>query len=675
MLKSRLIDYLKVVSAYMNDNLISIIRLIKYMFSYINFLKIMNLYYFLKIFAREWFFTTNHKKLGLNYLIFSSISGLFGTILATLIRLELAQPNSLIFANKANAYHVVVGMHAIIMVFFLVTPVVFGGFGNYFLPIQVGARDVAYPRLNNFSLWILPAGLITALRTLWEGMKISNKSTYYEQSINNYSDWININRTDNIALIYKNDVTFNDYNFNNESKNWLNLIDTNSSNNSLNYVDCNSLILNEDSILNFLPTLVVSSDLTNTMAGWTFTTPFSHSRYTGNPVDWAFASLLMSTISSILTLINLIVTWRYLRGRGSRYQKELFPIVLISIFISLRLLILVSPILNAGLFMLMADRHFNTAFFTVRAGGDILLFQHIFWFFGHPEVYILIMPAFGIVSTLIPYYVRKPVGSKLHMIYAMHAISSMGFVVWGHHMYLVGIDNKARILFFVITVMIALPASTKVCGWTASLINSTTFISTELLFAILFIGFFIVGGVTGSFCAHTGTDIILHDTYYIVGHFHIMLSGSLMAMLFAYIYFNFREFFGVSYNKIFSIFHLIFHGIGQLLTFIPMLWLGYAGMPRRIQDYPWGYAGWHSVSSLGHLIVLFGIIMFLITIILAIYFKRPAITNNNGLPFIAYKVNFLGLNKYYTRVNLFKKYINNHTKIKNYTNYFDIYKL
>ncbi len=675
MLKSRLIDYLKIVSAYMNDNLISIIRLVKYTFSYINFLKIMNLYYFLKIFAREWFFTTNHKKLGLNYLIFSSISGLFGTILATLIRLELAQPNSLIFANKANAYHVVVGMHAIIMVFFLVTPVVFGGFGNYFLPIQVGARDVAYPRLNNFSLWILPAGLITALRTLWEGMKISNKSTYYEQSINNYSDWININRTDNIALIYKNDVTFNDYNFNNESKNWLNLIDTNSSNNSLNYIDCSSLILNEDSILNFLPTLVVSSDLTNTMAGWTFTTPFSHSRYTGNPVDWAFASLLMSTISSILTLINLIVTWRYLRGRGSRYQKELFPIVLISIFISLRLLILVSPILNAGLFMLMADRHFNTAFFTVRAGGDILLFQHIFWFFGHPEVYILIMPAFGIVSTLIPYYVRKPVGSKLHMIYAMHAISSMGFVVWGHHMYLVGIDNKARILFFVITVMIALPASTKVCGWTASLINSTTFISTELLFSILFIGFFIVGGVTGSFCAHTGTDIILHDTYYIVGHFHIMLSGSLMAMLFAYIYFNFREFFGVSYNKIFSIFHLIFHGIGQLLTFIPMLWLGYAGMPRRIQDYPWGYAGWHSVSSLGHLIVLFGIIMFLITIILAIYFKRPAITNNNGLPFIAYKVNFLGLNKYYTRINLFKKYINNHTKIKNYTNYFDIYKL
>lgn len=607
---------------------------------------------FCKTFAREWLFTTNHKKLGLNYLLFASISGLFGTLLATLIRLELAQPNSLIFANKANAYHVVVGMHAIIMVFFLVTPIVFGGFGNYFLPIQVGARDVAYPRLNNFSLWILPAGLITALRTLWEGMKISNKSTYYEQNANNYSDWLKLNDEDDIYLIYSTDIIFDTYNYNLESKNWLNLIDNNTSNYYNFYNNCNNynhIILNENSLLNFLPTLVVSSDLTNTMAGWTFTTPFSHSRFTGNPVDWAFAALLLSTISSVLTLINLIITWRYLRGRGSRYQKELFPIVLISIFISLRLLIIVSPILNAGLFMLMADRHFNTAFFTVRAGGDILLFQHIFWFFGHPEVYILIMPAFGIVSTLIPYYVRKPVGSKLHMIYAMHAISSMGFVVWGHHMYLVGIDNKARILFFIITVMIALPASVKVCGWVASLINSTTFISTELLFAILFIGFFIVGGITGSFCAHTGTDIMLHDTYYIIGHFHIMLSGSLMAMLFAYIYFNFREFFNVSYNKLFSIFHLIFHGIGQLLTFLPMLWLGYAGMPRRIQDYPWGYAGWHSVASFGHTIVLLGIFSFLLTNSLAFYLKRPVFSNNNGFPFITFRLCHIILNINYTK--------------------------
>jgi heme/copper-type cytochrome/quinol oxidase subunit 1 len=158
------------------------------------------------------------------------------------------------------------------------------------------------------------------------------------------------------------------------------------------------------------------------------------------------------------------------------------------------------------------------------------------------------MPAFGIASTIIPYYVRKPIGSKMHMVYAMQAIASMGFVVWGHHMYLVGIDNKARILFFVVTVLIALPASVKVCGWVASLANSTTFLSIDLLFGICFVCLFVIGGVTGTFCAHAATDIILHDTYYVVGHFHVMLSGSLMVMLFGYIYFNFREFTGVYYS-------------------------------------------------------------------------------------------------------------------------------
>lgn len=393
------------------------------------------------------------------------------------------------------------------------------------------------------------------------------------------------------------------------------------------------------------------------MAGWTFTTPFSYSRFTGAPVDWAMAALLMSTFSSILTLINLVITWRFLRGRGSRFQKEFFPIVLISIFISIRILIIVSPILNAGLLMLMSDRHFFTAFFTVRAGGDILLFQHLFWFFGHPEVYVLVMPAFGITSTLIPYYVRKPLGSKMHMVYAMHAIASMGFVVWGHHMYLVGLDNKARILFFVITVLIALPASIKVCGWVASLLNSTTFLTTELLFGLSFVGLFIIGGLSGSFCAHTGTDIILHDTYYIVGHFHVMLSGSLMAMLFAYIYFNFRELMGIYYIWLFSFNHLICHTLGHMVTFVPMLWLGYAGMPRRIQDYPWGYAGWHSVATLGHTIVLFGIINFIVVINLSVYLKRPMDSRNKGFPFIQSRVAFLILNKYYASLSNLKKQI------------------
>lgn len=609
--------------------------------------------------SHNWLYTTNHKKLGLMYLIFSAFSGLFGTTLSSLIRLELAQPGSLVFAGNANAYHVVMAMHGVIMVFFLVTPSVFGGLGNYFLPIQVGARDVAYPRLNNFSFWVLPSALIIALRTLWEGMKVAPLSTSYESKFNQRDwEWVDSN---NLFLTFKNNknlYSFSDYNYTVEAKSWVNIYedDTSLTLMSLSH-NCSVFPNGFSSLDSFLPAITTESDITNTMAGWTFTTPFSHSRFTGAPLDWALAALIVATVSSTLTLINLVVTWRYLRGRGSRYQREFYPIALLSIFISLRILIIVSPILNAGLFMLIGDRHFHTAFFTVRAGGDLLLFQHIFWFFGHPEVYILVMPGFGIASTLIPYYVRKPLGSKMHMIYAMQAIASMGFVVWGHHMYLVGIDNKARILFFVVTVMIALPASVKVCGWVSSLANSTTFLTTDLLFAMTFVSFFIIGGVTGSFCAHAATDIILHDTYYIIGHFHIMLSGALMIMLFGYVFFNFREFIGSSYNWFLSFTQFSYHFIGHIFTFVPLLWLGYCGMPRRIQDYPWGYASWHSVASFGHVIVLISIISFFINISMSLYLKKATDSKNKGLPFVSFKFLFLILNKYFTYFTSFSRQV------------------
>jgi heme/copper-type cytochrome/quinol oxidase subunit 1 len=242
----------------------------------------------------------------------------------------------------------------------------------------------------------------------------------------------------------------------------------------------------------------------------------------------ALVGLIFATLASIMTTINLIATWRFLRGRGARYQRELFPIFLIAVFISLRLLLAVSPILTAGFVMLLADRHFFTAFFTVRAGGDILLFQHIFWFFGHPEVYILVIPGFGVASTLIPYYTRKPVSSKMHMVYAMHSIACMSFVVWGHHMYLVGIDSKARTLFMTITIMIALPSTIKICGWLVSLTNGLTFPTLELWLAVVFVSVFFVGGMSGLMVAGAGLDILLHDTYYVVGHFHVMLSGAMI---------------------------------------------------------------------------------------------------------------------------------------------------
>ena len=594
-------------------------------------------------------------------MLFAVFSGLFGTSLSSLIRIELSQPGSLLFAKNANLYHTTMAVHALIMVFFLVTPVIFGGFGNYFLPIQVGARDVAYPKLNNFSLWTLPAGLVIMVKTLWESVSVTSRFTIFSAS-ESHLNWLQNLFTSSIFLgttFVDNTSTFSTDALQQEAQSWV--MFANSPTVGLDSLhNCNDIPTLQELSNLFLPSLVKTATMYNTMAGWTFTTPFSHSRFTGVPVDWAFAGLVVANFTSLLTLVNLIVTWRYLKGRGSRYQKEFYPIILISLLLSLRMLVLVTPILNAGLFMLMADRHFFTSFFTVRAGGDMLLFQHLFWFFGHPEVYILIMPAFGIASTLIPYYVRKPLISKMHMVYAMHAIASMGFVVWGHHMYLVGIDNKARILFFVITVMIALPASVKVVGWVVALINSITFLQVELLFAISFISLFLIGGLSGSLCAHAGTDIMLHDTYYIVGHFHVMLSGSLMGMLFAYIYFNLREFTGLYYPSIPALCHVFFFTIGHLLTFLPMLWLGYAGMPRRIQDYPWSYAGWHSIASLGHTLVLLSIFCFFLTLGLTFFLKKPMLNRNRGFPFVAFRVSFLVLDKHYaTLAKLKNSYLGN----------------
>jgi heme/copper-type cytochrome/quinol oxidase subunit 1 len=410
----------------------------------------------MKVVARDWLYTTNHKKLGMLYIMFASISGTIGTTLASLIRIELSQPGSFLFSNNGGSYHIIVAIHAILMVFFVVTPVVFGGFGNYFLPVQVGARDVAYPRLNNFSVWLLPAGLLSTLRSLWDGARIAIQGALvepqfsgrnWEPALTARSTWATYEFDGKVYDIKAHEPRL-------EAEQHINALPT-----GVDVFD-----VDPSDLSGLLPAFAKGPDLTMTMAGWTFTTPFSHSRFSGRAVDMALVGLIFATIASIMTTINLIATWRFLRGRGARYQRELFPIFLISVFISLRLLLAVSPILTAGFVMLLADRHFYTAFFTVRAGGDILLFQHIFWFFGHPEVYILVIPGFGVASTLIPYYTRKPISSKMHMVYAMHSIACMSFVVWGHHMYLVGIDSKARTLFMTITIMIALPSTIKICG-------------------------------------------------------------------------------------------------------------------------------------------------------------------------------------------------------------------
>ena len=615
-----------------------------------------------KILSKEWMYTTNHKKLGICYILFAVFSALVGTTLASLIRFELSQPGSYFFGNNGGSYHIVVAIHAILMVFFVVTPIVFGGFGNYFLPTQVGARDVAYPRLNNFSVWLLPAGVISTLRALWDGMRISVTKFIADMQYSGYEWSKNLNNND-ISINYGIDVKayeLGKYTSGGSMQSSIYLFEPVSSVHTLNSYDLNNL----------LPISKPASDVTMTMAGWTFTTPFSHSRFTGRAVDISLAGLIFATITSMFTTINLIVTWRFLRGRGARYQKELFPIFLIALFISLRLLILVSPILTAGFVMLLADRHFLTTFFTIRAGGDVLLFQHIFWFFGHPEVYILVIPGFGVASTIIPYYVRKPISSKMHMVYAMHAIGSMSLVVWGHHMYLVGIDSKARTLFMTITIMIGLPSTLKICGWIVSAANGFVTISLDFWLVIIFVSIFFIGGMSGLMVAGAGLDILLHDTYYVVGHFHVMLSGAMILSVIGWIYFNFRELFGISYSWLFSGIHLFGHVIGHIICFIPMLWLGYAGMPRRIHDYPYGYSGWHSVSTLGHTFVLIGLFSFVVVIMHSVYFKRPLLARHFGAPFITSRCLFLIIDKQHAIKSYFGRQLMGIKVIRDYLKIF-----
>jgi heme/copper-type cytochrome/quinol oxidase subunit 1 len=278
----------------------------------------------------------------------------------------------------------------------------------------------------------------------------------------------------------------------------------------------------------------------------------------------------------------------------------------------MRMLALITPVLAAAMIMLLCDRHWQTTFFEFIYGGDSILYQHLFWFFGHPEVYVLIIPAFGIVNMIIPYSNTRRIASKHHLIWAIYMMAYMGFLVWGHHMYLVGLDHRSRALYSTITVMISLPATVKIVNRTFSLINGALKWDAALLFAFAFILFFLSGGLTGMWLSHVGLNVSMHDTFYVVAHFHLMLSGAAMTAAFAGIYYYFPALFGIKYSRIFAYLHLIYYFGGQWMTFIPLFWVGYAGLPRRVHDYPAVFMGWQGMATVGHITTLVGIIFFLL---------------------------------------------------------------